>query len=218
MAKKLKKDEVIEGRNAYLYAKLTRADMDAYKQAAVHISENVGENERILEVAPGPGYTMIELAKLRKYSITGMDLSFAFVDLGKRNAKEAGVEVSFCQGNVSDMPFDDEEFDFIFNRAAFKNFLEPVKALNEMYRVLKVNGKVLIEDLNPDVTYKTIRDYVDNMHLNGFNSLITKGIFYFGLKKTAHSRAEFESFIEQTRFKDHKILENPLGFEVWLYK
>lgn len=97
------------------------------------------------EVAPGPGYTIIELAKLGEYTITGMDLSFAFVEIGKKNAEEDGVEIKFCQGNVSAMPFKNEEFDFIFNRAAFKNFLDPAGALNEMYRVLKENGKVLIQ-------------------------------------------------------------------------
>jgi ubiquinone/menaquinone biosynthesis C-methylase UbiE len=52
------------------------------------------------------------------------------------------------------MPFDDGTFDFIFNRAAFKNFKDPVKALNEMHRVLKTNGKVLIGDLKPNITLK----------------------------------------------------------------
>jgi ubiquinone/menaquinone biosynthesis C-methylase UbiE len=218
MAKKLKRDEVIEGKNAYMYAKLTRSDMEAYKQAARHISENISENDKVLEVAPGPGYTILELAKLGKYSITGMDLSFAFVEIGEQNAREAGAEIKFCQGNVSDMPFENEQFDFIFNRAAFKNFLDPVGALNEMYRVLKPDGKVLIEDLNPKAGFRTISDYVDNMHLNMFNSVVTKGIFLFGLRRTAHSKEEFEAFIVQTKFKDHKILVNDLGFEVWLYK
>lgn len=218
MAKKLKKDEVIDGKSAYSYAKLTRSDMEAYKQAARHIADNIKETDRVLEVAPGPGYTIVELAKIGKYSITGMDLSFAFVEIGKTNAKDSGVDIEFCQGNVSRMPFRNEEFDFIFNRAAFKNFLDPVGALNEMYRVLKVNGKVLIEDLNPDASYRTINDYVNNMKLNWLNSIITKVIFLFGLRRAAHSKEEFQTFIGQTQFKRYEIFENPLGFEVWLYK
>jgi ubiquinone/menaquinone biosynthesis C-methylase UbiE len=218
MAKKLKKDEVIEGKSAYTYAKLTRFDMEAYNHAARHIADNIKENDKVLEIAPGPGYTIVELSKMGNYSITGMDLSFAFVEIGKQNAQEAGVEIEFCQGNVSNMPFKNEEFDFIFNRAAFKNFLDPVGALNEMYRVLKVKGKVLIEDLNPNASYRTINDYVNNMHLNLLNSIITKGIFLFGLRRTAHSKEEFENFIGQTQFYKYEILENPLGFEVWLYK
>ena len=48
------------------------------------------------------------------------------------------------------MPFEDNEFDFVLCRAAFKNFSEPVAALREMHRVLKPGGKALIIDLRRD--------------------------------------------------------------------
>ena len=54
--------------------------------------------------------------------------------------KEAGVEVEFWQGSVTDIPFPDNMFDFIICTAAFKNFEEPLKALNQMYRVLTSGG------------------------------------------------------------------------------
>ena len=116
------------------------------------------------------------------------------------------------------MPFKDESFDFIFNRAAFKNFKDPVKALSEMHRVLKVSGRVLIEDLKPNLTLKAVNETVNKMKMNGFNRLVTKIIFLFGLKKTAHSKEEFEKFIAQTKISKHEILESSLGYEVWLYK
>lgn len=217
MAKKLKKDAVIEGKFAYVYAKNTKSDMEEYKKLAKRISEYIKEGAKVLEIAPGPGFTIIELAKIGTYSITGMDLSFAFIKIGEQNAREAGVNVKFRQGNVSNMPFENEQFDFIVNRAAFKNFLNPIAALNEMYRVLKKDGKVLIEDFKPNASYKDIKDYVNNMKLNWFNKLINK-IIFSGLRKTAHSKEEFEKFIEQTKFKDHKIIEKPLDYEVWLFK
>jgi ubiquinone/menaquinone biosynthesis C-methylase UbiE len=218
MARKLKKDEVIDGRLAYWYAKNTKADMDEYKKFAKKVAENIRESDRVLEVAPGPGYTVIELAKLGNYSITGMDLSFVFTEIGEKNARQAGVNVTFRQGNVSSMPFENESFDFILNRAAFKNFLDPVAALKEMCRVLKKDGKVLIDDFNPNATYKEIKNYVNNMRLNWFDKLVNKLIFNFGLRKTAHSKEEFENFIAQTDFKSYKIIESPLSYDIWLYK
>ena len=46
------------------------------------------------------------------------------------------------------MPLPDNAFDFSFCSWSFKNFKEPLKALNEVYRVLKPGGKALIVDLN----------------------------------------------------------------------
>lgn len=53
----------------------------------------------------------------------------------------------FRQGDAARMPFEDETFDFIICRAAFKNFAQPITALDEMNRVLKTGGKALILDL-----------------------------------------------------------------------
>jgi ubiquinone/menaquinone biosynthesis C-methylase UbiE len=80
--------------------------------------------------------------------IIGLDISKDFVEIARRNAKEAGViEVEFRQGNVADIPFPDNKFDFIICTAAFKNFKEPSKALSQMYRV-KLGGTALVIDMN----------------------------------------------------------------------
>ncbi len=65
--------------------------------------------------------------------------------------------MDFRRGNASSMPLDAEAFDFVFCRAAFKNFSEPVRALQEMYRVLKPGGQALIIDLRRDASRKSIR-------------------------------------------------------------
>src|ERR1022692_2009630 len=84
-----------------------------------------------------PGYFSIELAKLGPYSIAGLDISHTFVELARKKAAKAGVHVDFRQGNASQMPFANDTFDFLLCRAAFKNFGQPVRALQEMCRVLK---------------------------------------------------------------------------------
>jgi hypothetical protein len=56
------------------------------------------------------------------------------------------------------------------------------------------------------------------MKMNIINKIITKGIFWSGLRKAAHSKKELELFISKPEFKKYDIIENPLGFEVWLYK
>ena len=102
-------------------------------------------------MAPGPGFLAIELAKLGDYQVW-TDISKTFVQLATENARKAGVRVAFHLGNAASMPFDHDTFDLIVCRAAFKNFSEPVRALSEMYRVLKPGGKAIIIDLRPDAS------------------------------------------------------------------
>jgi 2-polyprenyl-3-methyl-5-hydroxy-6-metoxy-1,4-benzoquinol methylase len=64
------------------------------------VSENIKNQDHVLEIAPGPGYTVIELAKPGSFIRTAMDLSFAFVETGRKNASDAGVNINFCQGGT----------------------------------------------------------------------------------------------------------------------
>ena len=48
------------------------------------------------------------------------------------------------------MPYEDESFDFVVCRAAFKNFADPVGALNEIHRVLRPGGKGSVHDLRAE--------------------------------------------------------------------
>lgn len=54
----------------------------------------------MLEVAPGPGFLAIELAKLGSYHIVGLDVSKSFVRIATENATKAGVEVTFREGDA----------------------------------------------------------------------------------------------------------------------
>lgn len=124
----------MEGWIAKWYAKLTGKSLDQFQREAKKIAEDLPQGSSILEVAPGPGYLSVELAKLGQFNIVGLDISHSFLRIARENAAQAGVSVDFWQGNASAMPFDDASFDFIICRAAFKNFSEPVKAINEMFR------------------------------------------------------------------------------------
>ena len=118
----------MEGMLAKWYATNTRKSLDEFKALAKRIASKLPAGSSVLEVAPGPGYFAVELAKLGDYRVTGLDISKTFVEIADRNAMEANVDVSFRQGNASDMPFESESFNFILCRAAFKNLADPVGA------------------------------------------------------------------------------------------
>jgi ubiquinone/menaquinone biosynthesis C-methylase UbiE len=202
----------MEGFIARWYARNT-AKRDFGKCAEL-VTSQVAKGASILEVAPGPGYLAILLAKLGVYKVVGLDISQTFVEIATANAKEAGVAVEFRHGNAADMPFPPDSFDIIVCVAAFKNFSEPVKALGEMHRVLKPGGKALILDLRPDASPEAIKAEVRKMELSWFNSLLTKFTFKFLLLKRAYSQAQFRQMAAQSPFKTCEIQEDPIGLAV----
>ena len=208
----------MEGFIAKWYAKNRQKDMREFNSLARRVAETVAAGSAILEIAPGPGYLSIELAKLGNYQITGLDISKSFVEMAQKNAQEAGVAIDFRLGNAARIPFDDETFDFIVCMAAFKNFSEPVRALIEMNRVLKPNGRALISDLRRDVSQEEIKKLVANMGLNWLDSLLTRWIFKYSLIKRAYTQAEIREFVSKTKFSNCDIQETLVGLEISLEK
>ena len=211
-------DRGMEGMVAKWYAANTAEVMTEYVALAHRIAGIVPQGSSILEVAPGPGYFCIELARLGSYAITGVDISHTFVKLAAKNATKSGVRVDFTQGSASNMPFPRERFDFLLCRAAFKNFAKPVAALKEMCRVLKPGGRGLIIDLRRDADPGEINRHVDGMGLSTVNRILTKLAFRTMLLKSAYSNKQFEAMLAQTQFSGVEINESGIGLEVWMTK
>jgi ubiquinone/menaquinone biosynthesis C-methylase UbiE len=208
----------MEGMVAKWYTANTGKTLDEFTKLARRIADRLPHGSAVLEVAPGPGYFCIELAKLGPYTITGLDISHTFVEIARWKAAEAGVHVDFRQGNASSMPLANDSFDFLLCRAAFKNFGQPVRALEEMCRVLKPGGRGLIIDLRKDATVESINHEVDGMGLNAVNKVITKLVFRTFLLKTAYTRAQFQQMLAQAKFRTVDIREDGIGFEILITK
>jgi ubiquinone/menaquinone biosynthesis C-methylase UbiE len=205
----------MEGSVARWYEKTTRKDMDEFRRQAARFASGLPEGGEVLEVAPGPGFLSIEMAKTGRLRVTGLDISSTFVELAQRNADSVGVRVDFRNGNASQMPFADASFDFLVCRAAFKNFSDPVGALGEMRRVLRPGRKGVIIDLRRDASMGEINRYVDGLALRWTSALFTKLTFRFMLLKRAYTQQEMETMLRQVPFASTRVDQNALGMEVW---
>lgn len=208
----------MEGPVARWYTKNTAKTLGEFQQRAHEIARHLPEGSRVLEVAPGPGYLAIELAKLGRYQISGLDISRTFVEIAREKARAAAVDVDFQQGDVAHMPYENDTFDFIVCRAAFKNFSNPARGLNEMYRVLKSGGTALIIDLRRDAPKETIDQYIDTIGLNWWDSFITKWTVELMLKRRAYVKNEITDLVSQTPFEHLAIEETAMGMEIRLRK
>jgi len=208
----------MDGFIAKWYANLTRNSLEDFRNLARQVAPQLPPGADVLEVAPGPGYFAIELAKRGAFRITGLDISETFVEIASQNAAEAQVQVDFRRGNASGMPFQRESFDFVLCRAAFKNFSQPMAALREMYRVLKPGGRARIIDLRKDATMEDIAQAVDEMKLGTRNAVLARLTFRFLLLRRAYTKQDFERMLAETRFRPIDIRENRIGLDVLLTK
>ncbi len=217
-AKKPYRGISMEGRLATWYAKLTHKDLSEFERLAQELAKDLPARARVLEVAPGPGYLCVALAKLGDYKITGLDISQSFVQMASEYARKEGLAVHFIHGSASDIPFENCFFDLVVCRAAFKNFSEPLRAMNEMHRVLKPGGKALIIDLRQDASYDEIVSYVNGLKLNAWNSWVTKMTFKHMLLKRAYTEQQIESLAAASDFNSCEILKNQVGMEIRLIR
>jgi ubiquinone/menaquinone biosynthesis C-methylase UbiE len=208
----------MEGPIARWYEKNTRRDMPEFKALARRMAETLPAGAKVLEVAPGPGFFSIELAKLGKFDVTGIDISDSFVAIARKNTQAEGVQVDFRKGNASAIPFGESSFDFVLCRAAFKNFSDPVGALREMRRVLKPGGRAVVIDLRKDVNKKSLDDYVRGLKTTAISAFMIRWTFRLMLIKRAYTKEQFQQFIAQSGFENSKIDETPVGFEITLTK
>lgn len=208
----------MEGFIARWYARTRHNDMEEFRKAAADVAGRLRQGCDFLELAPGPGFFSIELAKLGDFRITGLDISQTLVEIANENARKANLQIDFRRGNASAMPFADESFDFIYCSAAFKNFSEPVQALNEMYRVLRPGGEAVIADLRKDISLDEIAAYVKESGRSRIDGWITRWTFRHILIKRAYTREEFARMAQQCRFGACQIHAEPVFLEVRLAK
>src|SRR3981081_4444287 len=156
----------MEGAVARWYAKLRRSgnQLEQYRKQAALLTEGLPAGAKVLEVAPGPGYLAIEMARLG-FQVSALDISRTFVQIGNDSAQQAGDSLDLHQGDTAVRPFEAESFDLIVCQAAFKNFMHPASALSEMYRVLRSGGSAVIQDMSSEASHADIEQEVRKMQL-----------------------------------------------------
>ena len=207
----------MEGAIATWYARNTGRDLSRFTRTAQLVASQARPGSEILEVAPGPGYLAIELAK-RNYRVTTLDISRSFVRIARDNAAQARLAIDVRHGDAAAMPFGEATFDVAVCVAAFKNFSDPIGALREIHRVLRPGGQASIFDLRKDATTAEIKDEVRRMHLSAWNSLLTRWTFNFVLLKRAYAREQLERMASRSPFSRWDVAVEGICVELRLIK
>jgi len=209
----------MEGMVARWYAGIRSSgkQVEEYRRQAARLTAGLPDGAHVLEVAPGPGYLAIEMARLGRFQVSGLDISRTFVEIATEKAKQAAVSAEFHQGDVATMPFESGTFDLVVCQAAFKNFTQPGIALAEIHRVLRSGGTAVIEDMSSDASHADIDAEVRKMELGRVSAFMTKGTLEM-LRRRAYSPARLERLVARSPFQTCAIQTEGIGLEVRLVK
>ncbi len=209
----------MEGFVARWYAKTrgTTAQLEEAERQAERLTGDLPESAHVLEVAPGPGYLSVEMARSGRLRVTGLDISRTFVELARAYARTNAVDVEFRWGDVSAMPVESATVDRVVCQAAFKNFRWPVAALDEMYRVLRPGGTAIVQDMRHEATDRAIREEVATMDLGRLRAFLTRRTLA-GLRRRAYSEAGFRGLATASRFGGCSLSSEGIGMEARLRK
>ena len=169
--------------------------------------------QQVLDVATGTADLAIALEKSHPQHITGIDISNGMLEVGRKKVAKKGLTqlITLEQADSENLPFGDNHFDAITVAFGVRNFEDLEKGLQEMQRVLKPGGKLLVLEFSQPqkFPFKQVYNFYFKNILPGLGKLISKdssaytylpesvGAFPFGEKFT---RIMEKCGYTQTRF------------------
>ncbi|OAI44565.1 hypothetical protein AYO38_00275 [bacterium SCGC AG-212-C10] len=131
-------------------------------------------SEQVLDMGCGAGHTGIAAAANAAH-VTALDVTPEMLAVAANLAQERGrTNMTFCEGDVMAMPFEDATFDVVTSRFSAHHYGDPARALAEAYRVLKPGGQLLLvdsiaqEDATLDTFYNCFELLRDSSHVRNW--------------------------------------------------
>ena len=116
----------------------------------------IHQPQQILDIATGTGDFALLLAKrIKPQHIIGADISEGMMAIGREKVKEEGLQnvISFQYEDCMQLSFPDGSFDAVTSSYGVRNFQNLDKGLQEMQRVLRPGGHLLIVELTPPPSF-----------------------------------------------------------------
>ena len=121
------------------------------------------KDDTVLDVACGDGIVAFEFASLVK-KVTGIDLTPDMIKRAEIIQKEKDLDnIEWKIGDVSILPFQDNEFSIVVTRYSLHHMINPHKVLGEMYRVCKPGGRIMVVDITPEKDKKESYNMVEKL-------------------------------------------------------
>jgi ubiquinone/menaquinone biosynthesis C-methylase UbiE len=110
------------------------------------IEQYIPKDSLIVDAGCGDGFGSYLLAE-RGYRVKGIDLSDEMTEKANQRAKTD--KLSFLQGDLTNLPFDDASVDAVMAINSLEWTEKPIAALNELRRIVKEEGHACVGILGP---------------------------------------------------------------------
>lgn len=175
--------------HGFMHFRISKGDKlklrDIYYQPNI-VSKYIKKNSTVLELGAGQGANLFYLAKKHKDSVfIGVDLMRLKIN------KKKYSNIKFYQHDYSDLSFiEDNSIDVIYAIETIVHCRNKQKVFNEISRVLKKDGFLIVYD------YSLVKDY------NEYPSFVQKGIDIVstcGVSPTIESHVAWQNYFKQAK-------------------
>lgn len=169
--------------------------------------------EHLLDIATGTGDFAFEaIRQLKPKKVNGIDIAAEMLEIAKKKAEKKGLSNTFTTqvADSEQIPFEDNTFDAASVSFGVRNFEHLEKGLQEIYRVLKPGGKLVVLEFSKPRTFPFKQLY--NFYFFSILPLIgkvfskdPKAYTYLPESVAAFPDGEkFTTILKRTGFKEEK--------------
>lgn len=154
---------------------------------------------RILDIGTGPGWLLLALRSAAPaVEPVGVDISAAMVAAARKNMERAGcaAAIEIREAAADALPFADSDFDLVVSTGSLHHWKQPVRALDEVYRVLKPGRSALMYDLVKKMPAEVVQQV-----RREFGALRTALLWLHSFEEPFYSPEEMVALTATTRFR-----------------
>lgn len=172
---------------------------------------------KLIDVGTGTGQFLVRLAedsRFNDFDLVGIDSSSEMLDVATDVTSEAGFadRIRLEVQDVHSLPYSDGHCEYITSQSTVHQWENPVKAFQEIFRVLKPNGVAIIHEPRRDIEMNTL-------------VAVRAKLARFGLEMDSlsekHTPGEVWDFLEEAGLAAQSIINSPsssIGFEIRISK
>lgn len=143
-------EKMVDTYDSYM-RKITLGRENRLREMTIDLA-NVRQGDSVLEIGCGTGTLTLEAKRKSGPSgkAYGIDIIPGMVERSRQKAAQTNLDVTFQLGSIDNIPFPDDQFDVVMCSFMIFHMSEAVrcKGIEEIYRVLKPKGQIMVLDLN----------------------------------------------------------------------